>query len=821
MAQAVTERTRNLADAPNKTPVLVFTIDGIPFTFGSSHVGSIPKYGEEYIYGEEGLRYGQVAIRADSRDIIVLEKSSNSITQQIRQDKGSASSISTFKIALQDAEGFLTNTLAPGVTVPDPLGRSADVYLNFEGGSFPDDSIKIYSGIVSSIDFDPGLCIIQVSHPDSLKDNDVYTQKTGELKDFTIPATGTATFALAGENVFINGLSTPFFESYMRIEDEIIRFSGGSYDSINDRTEYSIVERGALNTIPAEHEPGAEVTSFYQLFGKGPDLALRIMLSDPEREFYAELEVGLEGSDGFQQLNDFIFFTVSDLEDEYGIVPGDSYSFLDENDNEVSSGAVLLVGKNSSGSFIRVQDFGAFTIGYEPEPTSKIRFKSKYNIYPDGLGMLPKQVDISSHERFLELYATSFLEMEIYLKDTTNAKDFLEKDIYFPNSMFSVPRRGRSSCNMTLPPLAEFNTRVVNENNVVNTKSLKVSRSINRNLYSAIVYRFNEDSLEDKLLGGETVLSAESVGRIPIRTKQLVIDARGFRDGVEERHLIRRNANRFLERYRFGAEYINNVEVFFGQAFNIDVGDVVIFGSPNMKLSDSTLASRNFQPRLFEVVNRNVQIKQGKVKLDLLNTSFSLDGRYGIMAPASIFKSLSGDRMVLFNSFSTPQGENEARFKWSDYVGNDLIIRSEDFSIVEKFRLLAIDTVNPNTIVVQGITITPTEGMIVTVPDYGNGDREENALVKKLHCFQNPETEITAVVDQSEFDVDDASLFFENCVITVYESEFVEQSQDATVSEVSGNTIKLLTPLSITPVVGYKITLIGFASDEGLPYRYV
>ena len=103
-----------------------------------------------------------------------------------------------------------------------------------------------------------------------------------------------------------------------------------------------------------------------------------------------------------------------------------------------------------------------------------------------------------------------------------NGKDFVNKDVYFPVGLYSIPRKGRSSVGFTSPPLATELLPVLDETNILNPNDLRAERSISKNFYNATVWRFNQDSLSDKFLAGEIFLSEKSVARIESGTTSIL-----------------------------------------------------------------------------------------------------------------------------------------------------------------------------------------------------------------------------------------------------------------------------------------------------------
>lgn len=797
MAQEISIEAELKAQGLEKEPNIVLRIDGFEDIWGAVNVEYIPKYGDAgLLYGQSNLTYGGLLPDPNSRDYLSLKGTTTRISQQLELDQGGAGSIQALSISLLDTQGELTEKFAPGEVVDDVLSRNATVYFIFQDTAFPEDAIVLFNGLVDQISFGAGNVSIRVSHPDQLKRQEIFTEITHELNGAidaivtTIPLTS------------VVGMVTPTtdFDTYVVIDDEIIKYTGISGNDLTGCV------RGQLNTIAAAHDDEAGTKTFYRLHGNGVEIALKIMLSQGpinifEATFDSALNSGLVGPTE----RDVFFFAGIRLETDFGIVLGDLIRTREEfmSFPEILS-PILQITEDTEGTYIRVaNDFGK-----TPFPT---RIVSKYNVWPIGLGMESRQVDIAEHERVNGLFSSSFPVMDLYIKDGITGTDLIEQDLMKPNALYSVPRKGRASIGLTLPPLAEARTQIIDHTNVINPASLKITRSINNNFYNSVVYSFNEDSLEDKFLSGEIVIDSNSLNRIKAKNRPLKIEARGFRRGNGTEALIRRQAERILDRYKFAAESIKGIQVTLGVGFNLDITDTVIFGSPELQISDGKNGTRQFVPRVMEVVNKTFDIS-GKVTIDLLDTSFSSLGRYGVISPSSYVSSYASNLLILKRSFTTVSGE---QLKWSDYVGELLNIHNEDYSVQITVRLSGLAAGQPNGIIITEPSAPIIEDYLVDIADYNIAEGK----TKSIHCFFTPEVVVSGGTSGLLFNVVDASTLFIGAVIEVHTPSFSSQSPDVRIKDITGTLIEVDTNLGFTPSSGDLINLVGFKDDEGLPYR--
>ena len=614
------------------------------------------------------------------------------------------------------------------------------------------------------------------------------------------------------------------FRTFVKIDDEIIEYTG---IDLGSNTLTGCV-RGQLNTFATYHEIDANVSSFYVYgdnsveTGNAIDQALWIMLSGGP-EFYAEsLEVG-----NFVQIGDStevpnaIYFPSKNLKQLKGVVAGD---IIDTDGaanvaNNFFGRTILSVTTDILGTVIVVDGPALVT---EAGTAAVCFIKSQYNILPDGLGMLPVQIDIEQFNSVKDVYFSSIANYEHYFKDTVNAKSLINEDIFLPSALYSIPRKGRISVGITSPPLFDSNTKELTLETVENPRNIKVSRSVSRNFYNAIVYRYNEDSLEDKFLSGQITLSADSTARIKAPNRPLKIEANGLRPSAETALLIERNSARFINRYQFGAESLD-VEVPFKVGWTTEVGDSIIFGDEDLQVSDSTQGTRSFKPRIFEIINKKWNWRTGDISLTILDTSFNQASRYGVWSPASIVGTGSTTTSVIItDSYGLDETKKE-RDKWQFYIGKQILIHNEDWSIQYTTTLLGFAPGNEYAMLIDPVATAPSADWEVTLPFYDNINNLSQ-IYKQIHPFWTPQVAITGSGSSSNFDVSaiDVSKFFIDALVRVHNYDYSIDSglKGKKVLSIGPTTI-VVEDLGFVPVAGQFVDLIGFVSDNGVPYVWI
>jgi hypothetical protein len=229
------------------------------------------------------------------------------------------------------------------------------------------------------------------------------------------------------------------------------------------------------------------------------------------------------------------------------------------------------------------------------------------------------------------------------------------------------------------------------------------------------------------------------------------------------------------------------------------------------------------------VKNKSINLKTGKVEVSLIDTGISTQGRYAVIGPSSkIAAGSTATTLKLKDGLQIPLGQDET-FKWVDYLGENILIRSSDYSYTDEGVLESIDEGAPNTLIVSGLSAAPIEDYIIDMPNYpDNTNADSNAAWKNVHAFLSPQVLVAVSISDTQFEVasSDIDKFFVGSIVRVHSPDYVNDSlvdivdQEPVVSDITGNVITLDKSLGYTPAVNDEIDLIGF-KDEGFPYRLI
>jgi hypothetical protein len=104
----------------------------------------------------------------------------------------------------------------------------------------------------------------------------------------------------------------------------------------------------------------------------------------------------------------------------------------------------------------------------------------------------------------------------------------------------------------------------------------------------------------------------------------------------------------------------------------------------------------------------------------------------------------------------------------------------------------------------------------VDIPQYDDAA----PIHKTTHCYFAPQALVTANATlQNQITVDLPALFFEGAIIRVHSPTYSNHSVETTVASIAGSVLTLADDLGYLPSIDDEVELIGFVSDESLPYR--
>jgi len=805
MAINLTPRLQNLKNQIAKTPQLIVEIEGIDSVFSSTIVFDLSRWDSPLITWDDGVTFWDGTTQLEGNEpLIDLKGSKRTLSQQIRPDKSSTQSVPTFNLKIQDSNNVVARQFSFD-NLEEQLGKKCNVYLSLQGAVHPIDSVPIIFGFIDEFTFSAGSVTLSISHASNLQRQGIYQQQTTELSSpiddsvTTIPVVSSTGFIEASDAQ----------KSFLQIEDEIMEIVSSS------PTSFSVI-RGSLNTIPVEHDI-TEVLSYYTLSGTPIDLALKIMMSD-ENNSFRDLGYTLEAIEFVnpaESISNALIFSSPDVEKFSGLVNGDTLritgSTSNDGDYTIFSFGVLEDGR----SFVVVDE----NLTEESATAGVVSYRSKFNVLKEGLGLESREVDVEGMTLIETNFGTEFIEYDnLPIKESIdNAKEFIEKELFFCQNIYSIPRKARISARYTIAPLSIDITPTLNTKNIINAQKLDVKRSIHKYYYNAVQYRYNVSYLEDKFFRTATFVSGES-SRIKTGNSILPIPSNGIREDASTLERLTKLSTRLLGRYQLSALEVKNVVVLFQDSLGLEVGDIIPFGGSDLQIPDPQTGKRELGVQLYEIINKSLNIENGQVKLDLIQTGFSTAGVRAVIAPSSLVDGRSTvNQIIVKKEINTDQFAVE-RQKYEPYLGAKVRIRSRDYTYDETSSIAAFSASNQDAITLNPpLPSTPPENAVFELDVYGEQPlNEAGGLVKIKYCFTMEQKTITSVTDAQTFEVDDTIGLFVGQQVTIHAEDYSDDNFPTTaiIDNISLNQITLDSALSFIPSIGYKLETYSFEDGK-------
>lgn len=795
MAYQLSDRAKRLLEQRSKTINLIVEIEGIPVIYSSVGLEQAVRV------GMQGLKIGNDWViggryQADNnRDAISFKDGTTKrLSQQIQEDKSASTSVKSMNIALVDKDFQVSEEILSEKFVNEILNRRCDIYLGLVGDtSHPEDSVQIFAGNISDVTLSSGLVKLLVQAPETLKRQEVIPQVKTALA---------AALDGVSDVVFLEDVSDLIqigsgIDTYIRINDEIIRYEGINY---GNNSVYGCA-RGQLNTLVSTHDIEDDVESMYALYGDPLEMVLSLLTGGPKPyPTYSKIDK-IDG--------ERIYFTEPDAIRKQGATVGDQIRVKGSTVGDTGLVTIQEIGDDNGQGFVAVgEDLGSFLFLVDEQG----EIFSKYRVSNYGAGIEVSQIDVEQFEYIKTVFGAAFPEIRIYVKDNLELQPFIDEILYSIGAI-SLERKGRISITYTAPPLATTETKILTDKDIVKPEQIKSLRSDNIRFYNTVEYSYDEFSLTEDRQRKNVRISADSLARVKIGRKVLHIDARGLRSNA--RDFIEAQSRRFLDRYKFGAEALD-IQVTFGFGFALEVGDVILFAPDNLRIWDYVTKSYNFRPRMMEVINKTVDYTTGAISLKIADTSFGTNIRFSTIGPASYLETGSTTESLKLKRLITTPATSDETYKWENFVSSKIRVRNEDFTQSALVELIELDPADDTRITISPLPFAPLADMIVDFPDYEDCDDVQKAL----HGFISPISEITSVASQIVFDVADGSKFFVNSLIDIYNDDYSVSEERFVVENVTGNTITINRFPKITITPGLNIGRIGFISDKGDAYGY-
>ena len=809
MAVGLSVTAQSLLKQVGVQPQIVLDIEGVDTLYAAQPVFKTLEWDDANANWDDGLNWDGTINDPNSVDWISLNGTTTNITQQIRPDKGSTSSISTVNVAIVDVDGKVSQALSFD-SITEILGKKATFSIGFfnEAAVYPQDYQAIFRGIVVDFYTEAGIVMVSLASSESLK-RQVFLEKFQSEISADIDNSVTTIPVLDTIGIYE---SQDALTTYIRIDDELMQVLSFTDTSIE-------VIRGQLNTLANPHEV-TEFETFYRLQGTPLDLARKIMLSNEGNTFFFSDDIpkSVNFVSITEQIENAIIFDYYNIQEKTGLVIGDSFK-LDTASNTGTYTIADFGFLDSGDSYIVANE----TLVTENEYLGTFEYNSQWNVLPTGLEMIGNEVDIEQFNSIAAAFSSNFVSYDIYIKDSIDdMKEWMDREIFFPQGLFSIPRKARSSVKFIVPPFSSEIVPTLDTNSITNITKIKQRRSVHKYLYNTYVWRYNQDSIEDKFLSGKVVLNNDSIQRIRAGKKQLKIEASGMRSNAATRGVIDNITQRLVDRYSLAPTYIEGVEINYKTGYSLEVGDIVPAMGADTKMIDLQ-SGGNSKTQLYEVVNKSLNIKTGKVKISLLSSSFEIQARYAVIGLASYVGSGSTSSRLIIKKVNDTTGLAFSSDQWAGFADNRIRVRNDDYTLDETVTLQGVDPTNKDALLLSPpLSFTPTEDMVIEYPDYDDTSAAIDSNYKLQFGFSTAQTDIINVISDSVIEVSDGSKLVIGSDIYVHSVDYVRSSfrDNREIINIVGNTITLASDLPFTPLIGDLIDGSNYA-DGGFVYSII
>lgn len=805
-----------------KTPAVVVQIEGIDFLSNTPLYTRI-RYGDpNIIYGQPGLVYGGLIRRPGVRDYLSIDQSSLVIQQKVEPESGRGN-VSIMTLGFIDKDGYMSQVISPGIIVPEILGRRVRIYLGFSNTSFPEDYFTVFRGYITGTTSGSGYVTLQLSDA-SLKRRQVLfseyrTSLTAPIDNVTLSVPVTSTEGAFDQVLGPSGAYDSGVKTYLKVADEFMQYGPGALGP----TSFTVLSRGSRGTTAVAHTTDDEVAHAIELTGNAYDLLLKLMLSGWNGPCIENISIL-----SFVQTSPTIGAMVNAITlplgvnavDDYGIAVGD---YLTVTGSAGNNGTYKVTGFLDYDELVNNIVLTDGTFVFEYPTTAVMDLRSQYDTFPieAGLKLDPVDVDVASHVQIKNNFLSQD-QLQFFIKDPeSSGKTFLESQIHLPMSTYPVTRYGKISAAINKPPIAAQKLPVLDKDTILNPDKIVVTRATNnRRLFNEIKYTYDKDDAGN-YLSTSYYIDSESLTNIGIAS-QLPIISDGLRSTLNGTSIANRHANFLLSRYKSGA-YEISVETNWQVGGIIETGDsVLVKDNGGLKITNFNTGERDLGTQLFEVIDRKLDIKSGRSTLQLLSSpGYSVSNRYATISPSSKISSATTSYVIIKESYGGVYPGREF-LKWSDFVGQRVLIHSYDWVTSEETTFTGFDPTNNFKMMLDPpLSFIPSVDDIVDIPFYPtNTDIHDQEIYKLLYIHIDPTLTIVSGTSGTVFDLSapDAARTQVGLPILIHNADYSILSPESIVLSVVGTTVTVKTDLGFTPAAGQKVELVGF-QDGGGAYR--
>lgn len=337
----------------------------------------------------------------------------------------------------------------------------------------------------------------------------------------------------------------------------------------------------------------------------------------------------------------------------------------------------------------------------------------------NGLGLDPSYINVTAIE---EVRDNWFPGDSHYMRFTINerikAKDFFEKEIFKPLNLYPViDGQGRFSVKPFKPPLAALESvQAFNKDNIIGLPQWDANLSA---LVNEVEVQYDWDDVDEEFDTEVFYVDSTSVNNRGPGKKPITIKTKGLHTSHSPASIVGRATDILTTRKQriFGRFSTPPIKLSFNTFFSrwlSEAGDIVPF--THSLIPDIAAGTRGYTAERMEIINKTVDWKRGRVKVNLLNTGFA-KSIYGVISPTMAIVSASdGENFVV----SAADAAKYANLTSPEVQLCDSKMRQRKASVT----LLTVNTTT-GACTCDDMGVTPNAGDMVLFADYDDCTSEQ------------------------------------------------------------------------------------------------
>lgn len=332
----------------------------------------------------------------------------------------------------------------------------------------------------------------------------------------------------------------------------------------------------------------------------------------------------------------------------------------------------------------------------------------------DGLGIDDDLINVTNIEAVRDdWFPGPAFRFSFTIKKRIQAKKWLEKEIFKILNIYPViDADGKFNIKPFKPPLpATVSVQTFNDDNIMGLPTFDFNL---KDLVNEVEVSYDWDSVDDEFDTQEFYIDSTSINNRGPGKSPIKLESKGATTALDASDMFALRKAKIFARYSNPPPPKISMSTFFS-GWLTEAGDIVPIS--HSQLPDIENGTRGLTTEMMEVINRSIDWKRGRVKLQLLATGFGKDPYCQISPSATI---TSGTSATEFEVSSA----DAAKFN----VGEEVAIHKPNMTI--QAASVTITDISGTTITTDSIGATPAANWVMQYSVYDNCTADQ-----KLYWF--------------------------------------------------------------------------------------